>query len=68
MPRENPKRKQWNIALAMAGTTTGRVAKQFRVSRSALNGVLAGKITSAPLTAKIDAFLRRHLPESEQAA
>lgn len=68
MPRRSEKRKQWEIALAHAGRTTGQMAKQWGRSKSSVNGVINGTITSADLKAKIDAFITRNLSRAMRSA
>lgn len=59
---KHERRTRWNVALAIAGRTTGEVARTFRVSKTMLNETLAGRRVSAPLNQKIDAFIARHAP------
>ena len=67
-PRKSPRRRQWDLALAYAQRQPHQVAKSWGVHKSTVNGVLAGKITSAPLLARIDAFIAKHLPNAAEAA
>lgn len=65
---KNERRTRWNVALAIAGRTTGEVARTFRVSKTMLNETLAGRRVSAPLNQKIDAFIARYSSTGERGA
>lgn len=53
------RRKQFRVALAMAGKNQDWFAAQAEVSPGSLSLVLSGRRVSAPLTAKIDAFIAK---------
>lgn len=65
--RTNALRRRWDIALAHAGRRTHELAAAWGVHRSAVNGVLSGRITSARLHAKIEAFITKHAPRQGAA-
>lgn len=71
MPRivatRNPLRRQWEIALAHSGLKPKDVARVWGVGKNAINGVIAGTITSARIHQKIEAFIRKHAPAREAA-
>ena len=66
--RKNPLRREWEIALAHAGRKPHEVARSWGIGKSTINGVLAGRITSGPTHARIEAFIRRHVPAAQEAA
>jgi predicted transcriptional regulator len=57
---QRERRKQFRVALALAGRTQDWFADQARVNPSSLSLVLSGRRVSAPLTAKIDSFIQKH--------
>lgn len=60
---QRDRRKQFRVALATAGKTQDWFAAQAKVTAGSLSLVLSGRRVSAPLTAKIEAFIAKQLGE-----
>lgn len=56
---QRERRKAFRVALALAGKNQDWFAAQAKVSPGSLSLVLSGRRVSAPLTAKIDAFIAK---------
>lgn len=62
LPREVIERKrQFRKALALAELTAAQWADKHGIGATYLSRFLAGQTVSAPLTAKVDAFIAKYL-------
>lgn len=63
------RKARFAAALVEAGLTIGEFAKDIGgVSRTQLRRTLGDETSSAPLTAKIDAFIEKHVGNTRSAA
>lgn len=69
MAEQRERRKRFRAALALAGMTQEGFAgrKDVGVSPEHVSLVLYGRRVSAPLLAKIDSFIAKHLGEARVA-
>lgn len=56
-------KKKFRIALANAGMTQAAWAKQYKISGPCLSKLLSGKMTSRPLTVKVNRFIQKQLQD-----
>ncbi len=62
------RKKRFKAARALAGVTVKGWAKSRGVSFQHLNEVLDGNRVSPRLDAEVDAFIAKHLPDSQTVA